>query len=344
MKYSFKDDYSEGCHPRILELLQKHNMSQEVGYGEDQYSIKAKQLIREKLQSSDADIHFVSGGTQANLIVIASALRPHESVIAAVSGHIHTHEAGAIEACGHKINAVVAQDGKVTVSEIQKVLDEHIIIPHMVKPKMVYISQSTELGSIYSKDELKTLSDFCHKNNLLLFMDGARLGSALNAQDSDFEMKDLAQYCDVFYIGGTKNGALAAEAIVICNPELQKDFGYHLKQHGALISKGRFTGLQFLALFQDDLFHQLARHANELSQKLAKAFEQRNISLLTAAKTNQIFPILSYEVIHKLEALYSFYIWEKQDANHAAIRLICSWATPEKKVEAFIQDLDEILK
>lgn len=337
-RYSFKNDYSEGCHPRILEKLIQTNLEQQAGYGDDAYCAEARNLIRQKINDPAAAIHFVSGGTQANLIVISAALRPHESVVAAQTGHIFVHETGAIEATGHKINTVFTPNGKVTPDAIQVVLDQHTDL-HMVKPRMVYISNSTEVGTIYKKHELERLADFCKTRGLYLFLDGARLGSALCATDSDLTLADIARLTDVFYIGGTKNGALLGEAIVITNDTLKEEFGFHLKQKGALMAKGRLMGIQFGALFTDDLYFELARHANVLAMQLAEAIRAKGYTFLTESTTNQIFPILPNRVIESLSQKYLFYVWQKIDDNSSAIRLITSWATDEAAVRRFTEDI-----
>ncbi len=311
MKYSFKNDYSEGCHPNILKALEKVNFDQQEGYGDDEYSKKAKELIQKEIKNEKSDIYFVSGGTQANLIIISSVLRPYESVISADSGHINIHEAGAIEAVGHKINTVKSKNGKLRIDDIKQVLDVHTEAPHIVKPKMVYISNSTELGTIYKKDELEKLSRFCKENKLFLFMDGARLGSALCSSKNDLTLHNISKLVDIFYIGGTKNGALLGEAIVINNDNLKEDFTYNLKQKGALMSKGRVLGLQFMVLFQDKLFYKLATHANKMAEKITLSFKKQNIPFLTNSFTNQIFPILPNDMIKKIEKLYGFYVWQK---------------------------------
>ena len=340
LMYNFKNDYSEGCHPRIIEALFKTNLEQQEGYGDDEYCIQAKKLIRNNIEDQTADIHFVSGGTQANAIIIASALRPHESVICAHTGHINVHEAGAIEATGHRINSVYSADGKITANNIQTVLDEHTNVPHMVKPKLVYISNSTEIGTHYRKQELELLSKFCNVKHLYLFLDGARLGSALSALDNDITLSDLTKLTDVFYIGGTKNGALLGEAIVINNKNLKEDFGFHLKQRGALMAKGRLLGIQFAELFRDDLFFTLARHANAMAMKIADAIKNNGYSFLTESTTNQIFPILPNKLIEELSKKYSFYVWQKIDEEKSAIRMVTSWATNEEIVNRFIKDLN----
>ncbi len=340
MRYSFKNDYGEGCHDKILKALSYTNLETQDGYGDDEYSKRAKELIKKKLNSKDSEIYFVSGGTQANLIVISSILKPYESVISADSGHINVHEAGSIEATGHKINTVRCSDGKLRVEDIETVLSEHKEAPHVVKPKMVYISNSTELGTIYKMDELLKLSNFCKKNGLYLFMDGARLGSALCSKDNDVPMEDLAKLLDIFYIGGTKNGALLGEAIVINNDKLKKDFAYNLKQKGALMSKGRVLGLQFATLFEDNLFFDLATHANLMAQKIAKTVQKCGFKFLCEPQTNQIFPILPNILIEKLEKKYSFYVWEKINKEFSAVRIVTSWATKESAVDEFIASIE----
>lgn len=339
--YSFRNDYSEGAHPRILQKLLQTNDAQQAGYGEDEYSREAKALLREKMNHAEAKIYFVSGGTQANLIVIAALLRPHEAVISAQTGHIFVHETGAIESTGHRVIAVPTNDGKLTSLHLQQVLEEYSLRPHVVKPKMVYLSNSTETGTIYTKAELSELSALCRSEGLYLYMDGARLGHALTAIDNDLALADLAQLTDAFYIGGTKNGALLGEAIVFSTVELATDFDYLLKQRGALLAKGRLLGVQFLELFRDDLYFTLARHANAMAQKIAAALKDLGYPFLTQTTTNQIFPILPNRVLRQLEEHYLFYVWQKMDADHSAIRLITSWTTNEAVVDAFIEDLKE---
>ncbi len=338
--YSFKDDYSEGCHPNILKKLSETSFEQHEGYGDDKYCIEACELICKKIGNSSAHIHFVSGGTQANLIVISAALRSHESVISASTGHINTHEAGSIEATGHKINAIPSTNGKLTVKEIEEILNEHITVPHMVKPKLVYISNSTEAGTVYKKSELESISYFCRERGLILFLDGARLGSALCSTENDLTLEDIARLTDIFYIGGTKNGALLGEAIVITNEKLKEDFPFHMKQRGALMSKGRLLGIQFLELFKNDLFFELAKHANMMAARISKALEDADFSLFVRSTTNQIFPVLPNGLIEKLQKKYGFYVWKKIDKYSSVIRLVTSWATLESEVNEFISDLN----
>ncbi|CDS98126.1 Low-specificity L-threonine aldolase [Sphingobacterium faecium PCAi_F2.5] len=340
--YNFKNDYSEGAHPNILTKLIETNLVQQLGYGEDEYGIEAKEVLREKIKNPDATIHFLSCGTQTNLIVISFLLRVHEAVISAKTGHISANETGSIEATGHKVIAVETEDGKLRPSDIQNALKEYALKPHVVKPRMVYISNSTEIGTIYTKSELEDLSSCCKTNNLLLYLDGARLGHALMAQNNDMILADIARLTDIFYIGGTKNGALLGEAVIFRTPELAFDFEYVLKQKGALLAKGRVLAIQFLELFKHDLYFDLAHHANMMALKIVDAVQSKGFSFLTNSMTNQIFPILPKDIIQKLSENYQFYIWKEIDDDHAAIRLITSWATDEKNVDAFIADLKSL--
>jgi threonine aldolase len=338
MKYSFFNDYSEGAHPRILETLTETNTIQESGYGEDTISKEAADLIKTSIRQPQAAIHFVSGGTQANLIVLAALLKPYESVIAASTSHINVHEAGAIEATGHKINLVPSTDGKLTAQQIKDVYEEHNM-EHMVKPKAVFISNATELGTVYTKTELQEISEICKLYNLYLYLDGARIGTALASISADLTLADIATLVDIFYIGGTKNGALIGEAIVICNQLFQKDFRSHLKQRGALLAKGRIIGAQFIELFKDTLYIDLARHANTMAGKLTDGIKELGYTFLTDSPTNQIFPIFPNTIIEKLQKLYGFYVWAKIDTERSAVRLVTSWATREEAITEFLEDL-----
>lgn len=337
-KYSFKNDYSEGAHERILNALSNSNIIQTDGYGEDKYSKEAEKIIQNKISNSKAKVHFVSGGTQANLIVISSMLKPYESIISATTGHIAVHETGAIEATGHKINTVETKNGKLSVKDIQSVINSHTD-EHMVKPKAVFISNSTEVGSIYNKKELKEISSFCRKNKLYLYLDGARLGAALTSDKNDLLLSDIASLVDVFYLGGTKNGALFGEAVVITNDELKENFRFSLKQKGALLAKGRVLGIQFIELFKDNLYFELAGHANKMASKLTEGIKKHNYKFLTEPVSNQIFPIFSDNLIEKLSKNYDFHIWSKIDDNNSAVRLVTSWATKEEFVDIFLEDL-----
>ena len=342
MKFSFKNDYSEGCHPRILEAFSKTNLEQQNGYGLDDYSLKAEQLILQKINNQSSKVFLVSGGTQANLIVISAFLKPYESVIAAEIGHIFTNESGAIEATGHKIHGVFTNDGKLRVEDLQKVINEHQNFPHQLKQKLVYISNSTEVGTIYSKKELLDLSAFCRENNLFLFLDGARLGHALTAETNDLVLEDIAKLTDAFYLGGTKNGALIGEAIVINNEKLQEDFGFHLKQKGALLAKGRLLGIQFQELLKDDLYFDLARKANVQAMKIKNAFKENGFEFLAETFSNQIFPILGNAQIEELAKNFEFYVWKKIDDEKSAIRIITSWATTDEMVRSFTEQIENL--
>ncbi len=341
MKYSFLNDYSEGAHPKVLEALVRSNMVQQTPYGDDDYSNKAKALIKNKIDNQNVDVNFVSGGTQANLIIISSALKSHESVISANTGHITLREAGAIEATGHKINSVISNDGKLTKQNIIEVLKEHDFGAHVVKPKMVYISNATEIGTIYTKTELEGLSDFCKNNDLYLFLDGARLGSALTTTNNDLTLSDIVNLTDIFTIGGTKSGALIGEAIVITNEKLKEDFPFHIKQRGAMLSKGRILGIQFLELFKDDLFFDLAKHSNKMASKLSEAIIANGFKMSSNSTSNQIFPILPNQLIDELEKKFEFYRWSKIDDEFTTLRLVTSWATDETKVNEFIDELSK---
>lgn len=338
--YSFKNDYSEGAHPNILQALVKTNLEQVDGYGEDVFTAKAVELLKQKIGRSDVDIHLFSGGTQTNLTALSAFLRPHEAVIAANTGHILVHETGAIEATGHKIISVEVSDGKLSPEHIEAAVRSHTD-EHMVKPRLVYISNPTEIGSIYLKGELEELNRVCRENNLYLYIDGARLGSALCAAGNDMELADLAGVTDAFYIGGTKNGALLGEALVICRDCLKEDFRFHMKQKGALPAKGRLLGIQFLELFRDDLYFELARHANAMADLIRAAIRSEGFSFLTHSPSNQLFPILPNGLIERLQSKYAFYVWSEAGEDQSAIRLVTSWATKEEAVHAFIADLQK---
>jgi threonine aldolase len=338
MKHLFYNDYSEGAHPRILQALSESNLVQEIGYGADSLTLKAIEVIKQKIGNPDVAIHFVSGGTQANQVVLASLLKPHEAVIAVNSAHIAVHEAGAIETTGHKIITAESADGKLRPQQVIDVCDTHTD-EHMVKPRVVFISQATEVGTIYNKTEIEALSQICKERGLLFYVDGARLGSALTSEGCDLSLQDLSHLTDAFYIGGTKNGALLGEAIVICNKDLQTDFRYHLKQRGALLAKGRILGAQFLELFKNDLYFDLARHANAMAAKLRDGIRELGYSFQTESTTNQIFPILPNSIIEKLKPVYGFYVWQKINEEQSCVRLVTSWATTEEATERFLEEL-----
>lgn len=337
--YSFLDDYSEGAHPDILQALSASNFSQQTAYGEDAHSSEARARLRRRL-GADCAIFFVASGTLSNIISIGSCLRPHEAVIAASSGHIVGRETGAIEAIGHKIITVPPVHGKLTPESIEAALAANSHFPHMARPRLVYVSNATETGTIYRKAELQAISDLCRQRGLLLFLDGARLGAALAAENNDLTLPDLVRLTDIFWIGGTKVGALLGEAIVIGNRSLADDFAFHIKQRGGLLAKGRVLGIQFQELFGDsNLFFELARHSNAMAKKLSTGIAAAGYELAVATETNQVFPILPDALIEALRRDFAFYVWEKRGERHSVVRLVTSWATPEEKVEDLVDKI-----
>ena len=342
-KYNFYNDYSTGTHPNVLEAIVKFNDEQDAGYGLDKFSNEAREILWDKLGSKNVDIHFVLNGTQANTIVLSSILRSFEAVIAVSTAHTNVHESGAIEATGHKIIDVPSENGKLTPDLIMEVLANHYG-EHMVKPKIVFISNPTELGTHYTKKELEKLKGICKKNNLYLYLDGARLGQALVEKDADLNLSDLPHLVDAFYIGGTKNGALFGEAVVLINDDFKKDFRNVLKQRGALLAKGKLIGIQFKTLFENDLYFELAKKSKYLADKLREGITQLSYKFLTDSRTNQLFPIFSNKIIKKLKKNYGFYVWTKIDLDKSAIRLIISWNTPESAIDNFLSDLKSLSK
>lgn len=341
--YSFKNDYSEGAHPKVMEALLKTNLIQTTGYSEDEYCHQARVKMKELMAREDVDIHFLVGGTQANLTVIASILKPYQACISAHTGHINTHETGAIEATGHKVLTAYSQDGKLYIPDIQTILDEHID-EHMVQPKLVYISNPTEVGTVYSKEELKNMYHYCHEQGLYLFVDGARLASALALDEQSMTLKDLAHYSDVFYAGGTKCGALFGEAVVICHDALKPDFRYMMKQRGGMLAKGRLLGIQFATLFEDDLYLTIGKHENEMANRIRTMFIDAKIPFLSDSPTNQLFPILKDTVIEEMAKQYDYTYMQRIDEDHSCIRLVTSFATDEQKVEEYIQYMKKIFE
>ena len=338
--YSFKNDYSEGAHPRILKSLIESNMVQEEGYGYDSHTQNAISKIKDLAGDQNIDVHLIPGGNQTNLTAIGAFLRPHEACICVHSGHIATHETGAIECTGHKVITVDSSDGKITTEKIQEVLDVHPN-EHNVKPKLVYISNPTELGTVYTNDELKIISEFCKSKNLILYADGARLGCAVCANGSNITIQNMCSLTDAFFIGATKNGALLGESLVIRNDKLKEEFKYHIKQRGALLAKGRLLGIQFEELFKDGLYFELAGHANEMARLLEDGLKKAGCGFLVDSPTNQIFPILQNSIIEKLQKKFGFYVWEPVDEKHSAIRLVTSWATKKEAVLEFINELNQ---
>lgn len=334
--YSLMDDYSEGAHPQILEALLRTNSTQQVAYGGDDYCHDARQLIREKIHCTDdeADIFFVPSGTSANLISIASCLRPYEAVITLDSGHIACKEAGAIEATGHKLILVPAVDGKMTTTNLRKAHQQNQFFPHMAKPRLLYLSNASETGTVYTKRELASLSALCKELNLLLLMDGARIGTALCSKKNDMSLRDIFDLTDIFWICGTKAGALMGEAIVVKKP-LAEGFIFHLKQHGALLAKGRILGVQFMELFREDLFFRLAEHANAMALKISSSFENMGYKLAADTETNQVFVTLPQQLVRRLQDRFRFYVWEQLDDGQVVVRIVTSWATDELQVDKF---------
>ena len=341
----FNCDYLEGAHPRILEKLVETNFVQTPGYGEDEYCERAREIIKKKCGTPDAYVQFLVGGTQTNLTVIASILRPYQGVISAVTGHINVHETGAIEATGHKVLALPTENGKLTAAQVQEYYDAHWSDEsheHIVQPGMVYISHPTENGTLYTKEELKALYETCKKLELPVFLDGARLGYGLMSEGSDLTWEDIAAYTDVFYIGGTKVGALFGEAVAITNPALTKDFRYMIKQRGGMLAKGRLLGIQFITLLEDGLYEEIAGKAVKQAMRLKEAFLEKGYPLLYDSYTNQQYPIMSNSQLDQLREKYSFEMWTKLDEEYSAVRFCTSWATKDEDVEMLIADLDEL--
>ena len=340
--YSFLDDYSEGAHPNILRALAETNLTQQAPYGGDAFSVDAASRIKAHLgETFQGAVHFVASGTMANIVSISSCLRPHEAVIAVSSGHIVVREAGAIEATGHKLIVVPASDGKITPEKIEEALAANSHFPHMAKPRLIYLSNATETGTIYTLTELRKISALARQRGLILFLDGARLAAALASHKNDATLADIASLVDLFWIGGTKVGALLGEAIVVCNPSLSADFAFHLKQRGGMLAKGRLLGVQFQELFGDGkLFFSMARHANAMAAKLAAGIASRGYGFAAETATNQVFPILPNSVVTALQESFAFYVWGRSDDEHSVIRLVTSWATEEGQVDAFLSRLE----
>ena len=333
--FNFKNDYSEGCHPRILEALTRTNLDQTVGYGLDEHCENAAALIKKAVGCETADVHFLVGGTQTNLTAISAFLRPHQCVLAAATGHVNVHETGAIEATGHKVVTRPAPEGKLTPALIQDMVDEHTD-EHMVKPRLVYLSQSTELGTVYSRAELEAIRDCCRKNDLLLYLDGARLACALTSDACDVVLNDLPGLCDAFYIGGTKNGMLFGEAIVIVNDALKADFRFFIKQRGGMLAKGRLLGIQFEEQFRDGLYLELGHHANAMAQRLQNGLIAKGYPMLQHSPTNQVFPIVTPEQYEMFSSIVLFETWTVLPDGRKVIRFVTSWATKQEAVDDFL--------
>lgn len=341
----FQCDYNEGAHPLIIKRLTESNLEQTVGYGEDPYCEEARKLIKRACQNDNADVHFLVGGTQSNTTVIAHILRPYQGVLAATSGHINVHETGAIESTGHKVLAIPTSNGKLTAQQIDDAMQAHIHEDgpeHMVQPGMVYLSFPTEIGTIYSHDELKAIRTVCDRYDLPLFVDGARLGYGLCSPECDLTLPQLTQLVDVFYIGGTKVGALFGEAVVITNEVLKKDFRYSIKQHGGMLAKGRLLGLQFATLFTDNLYFDIAQHAIDEAMRIKSALQAKGISFLIDSPTNQQFPIFTNAQIDTLSQHFMLSLWQHIDENHTAMRICTSWATKPENTDALIRTIENL--
>ena len=340
--YRFTNDYSEGAHPSILEAMTATNLEGNFGYGCDPHCEHAAALIRQKIGRPDADVHFFVGGTQTNATCICAFLRPHEAAIAAHSGHICVHETGAVEATGHKCIAMpAAPGGKLTPELVRQAVAAHPD-EHMVKPRLVYVSNTTEVGGVYTTAELEVLRAVCDELGLLLYLDGARLASALACGGASFE--DLGRLCDAFYIGGTKNGAIFGEAVCIMNPALKPDFRYILKQHGGMLAKGWLLGVQFEQLMRSGLYEELGEHSTRMARQLAEGLKGLGVEFLFESPSNQIFPILPDEVLAKLEGAFHWEVNATLEGGRSCIRLVCSWATQQAAVTAFLLAVEQALK
>ncbi len=338
----FNCDYSEGCHPAILEALTKTNMEQTPGYGLDDHCTRATELIREACEAPDAAVHFLVGGTQTNLVMIAAALRPHQSPLCAETGHINVHESGAIEATGHRILTLPGIDGKISAAQVRDLVEAHWndeIHEHSTQPKLVYISNPTEFGTLYSRAELAALYDVCREKNLYLYIDGARLGYGLVARENDLTLADITRLTDAFYIGGTKVGALVGEALVITNDRLKEDFRYIEKQRGAMLAKGRLLGIQFETLFTDGLYMKISQHAVDQAMRIRDACRSKGWVFLMDSPTNQQFPVVPRVQLAKLEEKYIFSTWMRLSEEDVALRICTSWATREEDVDSLVEDI-----
>ena len=337
MKY-FINDYSAGAHPRILDAFAKTNLDNTVGYANDEHCKNAEMLIKQRIKDMDADIHFMVGGTITNLTAISAFLKPYQAAISPHTGHICVHETGSVEATGHKVIHVKSDDGKIYPMQIEQVVLSHED-EHMVQPKLVYISNSTEIGTIYTKAELTELRKVCDKHGLYLYMDGARLGSALTASGNDLNMEDLPRLLDAFYIGGTKNACLFGEALVIVNPQLKPDFRFSIKQKGGMFAKGRLIGIQFEEMFKDNLYFDIAAETNAYAKKLSDGIRAKGYDFIVDSPSNQIFPIFPQTLVEKLEKEYNFYRWASVEDDKIAIRLVTAWTTTDEDVESFLASI-----
>lgn len=334
--YFFRNDYSEGALPQVLAALDQTNALSTMGYGLDPFCEDAAAAIRKRFACPDADVHFLVGGTQVNLTAISAFLRPWEAVIAADTGHIAVHETGAVEAAGHKVCTVPSSDGKLRPEQLRAVCEAHSD-EHMVLPSLVYISNSTELGTVYSRSELEALSGTCRDLGLGLYLDGARLASAIDA--GDLAPEDLPAFCDAFYLGGTKNGLLFGEALVVVRGAWKPNFRHAIKQRGGMLAKGRLLGVQFQALLEDDLWLRAAGHANAMAARLREGLAALRIPVAVDSPTNQLFPILPEQKCEALSRQFSFEVWGHPDPAHTTVRFVTSWATTSEAVDALLDAL-----
>lgn len=340
----FESDYTQGAVPEIINKLAETNLEQTPGYGTDKYCQSAAEKIKKKINCENADVHFLVGGTQTNLLFISAVLRPHQGVISSSVGHIHVHETGSIENCGHKILPIDSFDGKIEATAIDKMITAHYAdsnFEHTVQPGMVYLSFPTENGAIYNKAELKAIYDVCKKHSVFLFIDGARLGYGLASEECDIAYSELPLLCDAFYIGGTKVGALFGEALVITNDACKKDFRYIEKQKGAMLAKGRLLGIQFDTLFTDDLYEKISTHAIKLAMEIKSAFVKKNIPLFYDSYTNQQFPCLTKQQYEKLSENFVTSYW-CADGERTVVRFCTSWATDRKDVDTLLKTISEL--
>ena len=338
----FENDYCEGAHEAILKRLLETNMEKVPGYGQDPYCDQAKEKIKAACGCTDGEVYFLVGGTQTNAVVIASVLNRYEGVLSAVTGHVNAHEAGAIEFTGHKVLPLPQDNGKISAADLKDYLQTYYAdgsYDHMVFPGMVYISHPTEVGTLYTKNELENISTVCKECGLYLFLDGARMGYGLMAPGTDVTLPDIAKCCDVFYIGGTKVGALFGEAVVITNPCLKQDFRYCIKQKGGMLAKGRLLGVQFLELFKDGLYFEISKHAIDMAMLLKDGLKEKGYEFFMDSNTNQQFIIVEDAKLQEIRQKYGVTYQERYDETHSVIRLCTSWATKEENVKAFLQDM-----
>ena len=335
-KINLLNDYNSVAHPSVLEALRAHLGERYEGYGLDRDSEEARAMILGMVKNPQAAVHFLIGGTHTNLVTLSASLRPHEAVIAPLSAHISQHETGAIEATGHKVLTVESNDGKVKPEAVRAIIDRHTD-EHMVKPRLLFISQTTEYGTVYTRAELTALRELCATSGLLLYVDGARLGYALASDRCDLSLPDIAELADAFYIGGTKGGLLFGEALVLCNPDLQDDFRFLIKQRGGLLAKGFLLGIQFKALFEDGLYFELARQANRLAARFYTELRALGYSFEIETESNQIFPIVDNRDLPRLTQHVEFNLWNRLGADRTSIRFVTTWETTEDDIQAVLE-------